>query len=509
MGVPAYFYVLCQKYRNILRTEIAGRCGTLCLDFNGVIHQAANSMNGQTDADLIERVWTYFIDIVDVMKPVIGVRLYIDGCAPLAKQMQQRRRRYLTVRSNSQGAQSNASTSSASWDRNAISPGTAFMDKLNAFLAEKVFSKALGEIDLFVSGSDEAGEGEHKLFDWIRHYGIRQNSNIVVYGLDADLIMLSLLSKTPNISLMREITVPEQQHARTVPQTPQTTQFQYLDIDTLSQSILQEYPFLDIESYITLCFFLGNDFLPNIACIQMRRGGIDTIINAFKTVKAAVPDFGSLVDIDISFEKLQLVVAQLAVDEDRMLREVNEDYLRRKPYNDQDIRSYPVFPQNKSPLAQLIRETDISKWRGLYYKHLFNTRLHDGRIIVTSCKQYIEGIRWIFDYYRGLPKNETWYYPYDYAPTLKDLANNWAEPEMPTEVQKIPPRDTNIQLLSILPPESVNLLPVKLRPFMTDVSKGALHLFPRPHQYRLQTYLKTQLHECNPILPAMDVSCFI
>lgn len=44
-----------------------------------------------------------------------------------------------------------------------------------------------------VSGSNEAGEGEHKLFHYIRSNRLRHSKQTtIIYGLDADLIMLCL-----------------------------------------------------------------------------------------------------------------------------------------------------------------------------------------------------------------------------------------------------------------------------------------------------------------------------
>ena len=47
--------------------------------------------------------------------------------------------------------------------------------------------------NIIISASDEPGEGEHKIFEYIRtHQDEHKNSNTIIYGLDADLIMLTL-----------------------------------------------------------------------------------------------------------------------------------------------------------------------------------------------------------------------------------------------------------------------------------------------------------------------------
>ena len=60
--------------------------------------------------------------------------------------------------------------------------------------------------NIILSSSNEIGEGEHKIFNYIRENKFNHTDYIVVYGLDADLIMLSLnhLDYCNNINLFRE-----------------------------------------------------------------------------------------------------------------------------------------------------------------------------------------------------------------------------------------------------------------------------------------------------------------
>ena len=94
------------------------------------------------------------------------------------------------------------------WNKSSITPGTNFMKKLNKSYILTIQKKILNKLNvknIIVSGSDENGEGEHKIFEYIRNNYKKTDSN-VVYGLDADLIMLCLnhLSFNNNIYLYRE-----------------------------------------------------------------------------------------------------------------------------------------------------------------------------------------------------------------------------------------------------------------------------------------------------------------
>ena len=168
----------------------------------------------------------------------------------------------------------------------------------------------------------------------------------------------------------------------------------------------------------------------------------------------------------------------------------------------------------------------------------------------SACEEFIKGIFWVYHYYKRLPKDPKWVYPYNYSPTVLDLANyvqvssdkwdnlqnSWNSISSHTiissklsnqyvtrsplsavsqETNKINNTNTTnnatvggfvssvIQLLSILPPESVDLLPRSYQKFMTDPKYGCMYLYPSV--YPVQTYLKTHLWECTPVLPQLDI----
>ena len=123
-----------------------------------------------------------------------------------------------------------------------------------------------------------------------------------MYGADADLIMLGLITHEAHFYNVREsfsdITVTctscgRQGHlanecATINPMAP--VNFKLPSFLFLKASVLREYLYVEfeklcrlpifdfervIDDFVFLCFFVGNDFLPNLPSLHIREGGID------------------------------------------------------------------------------------------------------------------------------------------------------------------------------------------------------------------------------------------
>lgn len=552
MGIPHYFRIIAQTYPGIVGL-VQPPTDHIFFDFNGAIHQSAkkvidNVKNKSTviniadlygisdgveemdagcdlekvpaiEKEIMEAVETYLRDLVKYVKPKKGAYIYMDGVAPHAKLIQQRKRRYLSL------LRHKLLHTDPIWDTNAISPGTLFMIRLAGFLRTKLRNNPLGaEFHTRYSFSDENGEAEHKIFASMT--SIPRDEKILIHGLDADLIMLALLSHRPNITLMRE--------------PHDGADFQFLNIDRLREGILKElatkymwpieiekdnfknnnewlfnHEACDaIESYVVWCFFLGNDFLPHLPTLHLQKNGLEKIL-ASSQYTMLVNSANSTIDWDVMYRILE----ELSVEENDVMFNLISENIRRKCHaktDEEKVDMYPLLEENKSELVMELynRSGGINNtaWRSLYYKKLFHTRLHDLSVITEACREYMTGIEWTYRYYKRLSRDSTWYYPYSYAPTMADLMNHisiykekhrimieyWKTNfEIPTFIPDY------VQLLCILPPESEHLIPAKLRDIIRNPELGCTHMYPK--KYPIHTFLKTRLWECTPVLPALNI----
>ena len=210
----------------------------LYLDMNGIIHGCTHPAHLDVSDQLTERDMMlgimHYIDriVSQIVKPKVSVYMAIDGVAPRAKMNQQRSRRFrsakdmadtmkeknkLNLRSllgDSNEAVTKPSASNAVFDSNCITPGTAFLNKVSEhikyFIRKKIKEDPLWRnLKIYYSGPDVPGEGEHKIMQHIREMkaspGYQPNTRHCMYGQDADLIMLGLVTHEPHFTLLREV----------------------------------------------------------------------------------------------------------------------------------------------------------------------------------------------------------------------------------------------------------------------------------------------------------------
>jgi 5'-3' exonuclease len=330
MGVPSYFSHIVRDYGQIIKKMLSlPHIDNLYMDCNSLIYDAVKNSptydktkRGEYEKELINMVCKKIDYYVESLKPRKRVFIAFDGVAPVAKLSQQRDRRYKSWYTAQLQREFEGKAYKEAWNTSSITPGTNFMNELNETVMNYYMAKNHAmefASEFIVSSSSEVGEGEHKIFEYMRKYPQYHNAPdmvTLVYGLDADLIMLTLnhLHITPNLYLFRE--TPE--FIKSIDSTLDANTDYLLDIPELAASIVKylnnygetpktrqtplagEYGKFNIKlednyklvsnenttnrikDYIFICFLLGNDFLPHFPALNIRTVGIDVMLNVYR-----------------------------------------------------------------------------------------------------------------------------------------------------------------------------------------------------------------------------------
>lgn len=507
MGIPFFFKTIVSSYPDIY-TKCCNKiikCDRLFLDFNCILHQSANAIMENINKEkkvvkteeiedlIIENSLIYTISIIRKCNPVSLLYIGVDGLCPMAKIVQQRCRRYVSVWKNEK-----MGDDKECWDRNNITPGTRFMAKFNVCISE--FAKNIKSgFKVIVSDSAQFGEGEHKIMDYINLTETTDGQVFkdVIYGLDADLILLGLLNKNnDNIMLMRDES--------------------YLNISELKKSIIFHY-YNDkdninnnnsfIRDFVILCSLLGNDFLPSLTYMKIKNNGIDRLMRFYMSIRDELNTNLTTSD-GINFMFLTRIIDQVSQCEDSEMDEAIIAH-KRKRVNfikncEDSINNYPMLNKEYYNMD--------THWRKHYYHSLFQSN-YSFSFIQSVCTDYVDGLNFIFNYYCTTDKKGVdyfWNYNHLYSPTAVDLCSylrlsNTSENNKKNNYNNFKNTITpTIQLMLVLPPSSLKvLLPKHFENIVGNYESGCMQYYPS--RFKISKFLKTYIWECYPVLPKIQI----
>ena len=487
MGIPSYFSYIVKNHGNIIKMlHNLKDINNFYLDSNSIIYDCLRLYSSEYDIQkndafedtLIHAICKKIDGYLDIVKPNNTIYIAFDGVAPVAKLEQQRNRRYKSklLQMIEKKLSEETDHTHQEWDRTAITPGTNFMKKMGQYVIDYYKNKesTYGVKEIIVSTADDPGEGEHKLFAHIRKHTSKHATNLI-YGLDADLIMLCLnhVSISKQIYLFRE--TPE--FIKSIDASLQPNQAYYLDIPTLADAIVSEMnnykkanckqQINRLYDYIFLCFFMGNDFMPHFPAINIRTGGIHTIVAAYQHTIGNT-NMNLTDGHHIYWNNVRKVVDYLAQNEHQYLLEQYKIRARweKRNYPNQTLmekmKKLDNIPTKERTIETLIDPT-TPYWQLRYYKHLFGIDINK-HYIREICMNYLEGLEWVMRYYTTGCPDWRWRYKYHYPPLLKDLVYfipNW-ETRMISNNHHIPVRPLT-QLSYVLPYASLHLLPKEVQ----------------------------------------------
>ena len=232
------------------------------------------------------------------------------------------------------------------------------------------------------SGTYETGEGEHKIMDYLREN--KSKKNVMIYGLDADLIMLGLLNiqHNPNTYLYRET-----RHFAYLSQIDPKADYTFnlnemaLQISNLLQMEKQK----AIENYCFMCFLFGNDFMPHFPSLNIRNNSIPYLIEIFYRLKVDLVN-----GTQINWQEFKRLCIELSLTESERIKE-NVKWkknIKQTPLNKED-------ELNILPLKDMEREIYFIEHMDKYYTLFF------GQSEGGPSNNYLKMLEWTWNYYHG------------------------------------------------------------------------------------------------------------
>lgn len=457
----------------------------LMLDMNGIFHNSAqkileygsckkagailleNEIEKMTIKERIEKqnlvyenVCSTIDKILSIVNPTKRLILCIDGPAPLAKQNQQRQRRFRAAK--------DASVDDFNkFDSNSISPGTKFMDFLGKYIDWYIRKKistdeAWRHLEVIFSSEKVPGEGEHKLLNYYRYYGVKSES-FCIYANDADLIMLALGTYNDKFYVLRDCMYDE------------NYEYYILNTPEIAKDIIQSMRFegenFDEETLITdfifISFMVGNDFLPNIPSLEIMQRGIEIMFDVYKKVGESYGHLTEKVkDKGIIFKPkvLKIFLGTMGQYEKGIL----EGKYRKK-----DMFFEDKYLDKNTKLVGGRYELNLEAYKKDYNKYKL-----EGADLAEVTRCYLEGMQWVLSYYTQGTPAWRWFYPYNYAPFASDmveLMDSYSGPTYKLDRPILP----FLQLLTVLPPRSAHLLPKPLNTLLYSKNSPMAKFCPR------------------------------
>jgi 5'-3' exonuclease len=493
MGIPRFAkWIFQNKKRQLTVNHIPNNVNSLCFDVNGVIHGCAQIVYGYGESEneqrkqyietlsdekleneLFKVITDTLLRIIQRVNPKKFVVLAVDGVAPLAKINQQRMRRYRM-----------SSGSPMRFDPNCITPGTDFMFRLDSYLKDwiKANLSLLPEKVLY-SNHLVPGEGEQKIFDYVRNYEISGYGSHVIYGLDADLIILSLISKLKGIYLIREKSLEKNAFEKLISIEELRSYLEYrMKTNTA------------IDDFAVLTFFLGNDFLPTSPMFSGDMSDtIEYLLDIYSSLRIPLT---SPKDGTINSKNLYKLLRLLSQGEIERLKMVYQN-LPKNGFKTLEMSTEQVYIDNRKQL-----KIKKDEFRQNWYLKIFSPPTesldmafklsediflklfeHNEKRIENTVQIFISGFNWIYHYYKlgTEAASPNYCYTLGYAPLLEDVYKYYPKSILPysrSQVEESFQLSVIKQMLAVLPPKSIKIIPDFLKDYYT-IDSPIIDMFPQ------------------------------
>lgn len=511
MGIPRFYRLIKEQFPNI-SNNISFNEGfnlldnetiidNLYLDANGILHNCSREIyfpttnkpklakkDAKKDVKLVYKaICNYFDQLLQFVQPTKLFYIAIDGTAPVAKQIQQRQRRY-------KASLEKSDEEINKFDSTCITPGTDFMNNLSIYINKYIKKRGKEnniwkKVKIIFSDPNEPGEGEHKIVNYIHNCENKDELTHCMYGLDADLFMLGLATHCPKFYLLREDVF----HTKW-----KDVLFHKVDIGLLRKEMFNYWGGIGgnekclINDFIFTCFLIGNDFLHALPCCHDLQTSILYLMQLRKKILG-----NEYITKNSSFNLTNLLklLKNLSLTEEA---EISKQFFRQ---------NFPNATLNSSmkDIHKPKLGVDLKKYKKLYYKKA-GIDYSDKIMVHNFCKNYLQGLEWVQYYYHNKPNNWHWFFPYHYTPLVNDIVDYLENSSKGTKLTRVSNKLLNPinpiqQLLCVVPPRSKDLIPSHLQEFYKKIVEK---YYPESCKIDLEGKIKDW--EGIALLPFIDLS---
>lgn len=592
MGVPGLFANLKNKYKHIIKkinydeneledidlfkNLIPNDFDIIFFDFNCIIHPIVHLLyktySHLNKLDFEKKIMVETMNYVKKILEHVKIKnisaIFIDGVCPYAKMVQQRQRRFASVLDKeiiNNIRKNEGYPLEEYYDTNSITPGTEFMENFHQYLLNYISKWNADDTNpkMIYSSFHEYGEGEHKIINYIKNHSDElTHKNILIYGLDADLIILSLtLANKFNIKLLREkdgVSLTE-------------LDMIIFDINECAKSIMIElsndehmdnYGF--VNDFIFITTLLGNDFLPSNPTLNMKFHnrsikaveGYNLLISTYKELYSTYNEY--IVNwndkkLEINWKFFRELIDKLANFEQQYFESTRNKYSNYQNKSGIDLKidmlnSLVLFKIN-DPLKMYAKYINYNERKKRFINHYFgnktcecidsngnkygsqlynknsdiNEKYYDNKSFSINqhnydevIKEYLKTIGFImYYYYHGCPNN-LYYYKYCNGILLSDLYEylnrkissntNLDDIFMSFHNKKNKKILPIQQLLIVLPKKSFYLLPNNVNKMFDGSNNNILvkyfmnKYFPSDNDIKRDYLNKTKLYQASLII---------
>ena len=467
---PAFQYA--SNISNLPTTQKSNGFQHLFFDANSIIYDAFHALHKEHSIApfpdfhdskiffplLTQRVIEIIEKHIHFIQPSETLFIAFDGMPPPAKIIQQKSRRFKTRHLESmvkqfrpRQTQTQNQPTTPTWQTNMITPGTPFMTFLSDTLKSHFKKRSIQQPNhppiQILSTSTDPGEGEHKIFHYLRNHPPKPTDQIAIYGLDSDLIMLSLLSVS-NIYIFREAPAflankidnilqnlqqqPKHKFSHTngnnrtqpphPPINPEDLPPYFLNINLLANAIRQSQPnpttseTNPVYDYVFMCFLLGNDFLPHISALNLRTNGLHILTRQYQQKRQTPLQLIHPTTQTIQWQQVLQLLQPIAKTERELLLQENTAFRKlprpnpTKIQTDSELQEFiTASPQIYTAAREYIQPENPKNWQQRYRN-----------VFPTACPlRFLKQMYHTWEYYLGRLSNLE--YITDAPPLIEDI----------------------------------------------------------------------------------------